>query len=190
MPLGRRRFFQAELACAHLPGAAEIVMFDSYIVVYKCVGDLMFYVTGSQDENELILYSVLVAFYESVSILLRYCLRPCVCAPWGPWGRVSHAQLPPLVRGCVLLLEQATSGEENSAGELGLGAAGNRRNHRRGVGGAVRFGLLWVCRRAALWTQTPAAAMPNMHGTAPFRLSLSTGSGHAATAQPAASLCA
>jgi hypothetical protein len=47
-------------------------MFDSYIVVYKYLGDLMFYVTGSQDENELILYSVLQAFYESVSILMRW----------------------------------------------------------------------------------------------------------------------
>jgi hypothetical protein len=47
-------------------------MFDNYIVVYKYLGDLIFYVTGSQDENELILYSVLTAFFESISILLRY----------------------------------------------------------------------------------------------------------------------
>ena len=46
-------------------------MFDNFIVVYKYLGDLIFYVTGSQDENELILYSVLQAFYESISILLR-----------------------------------------------------------------------------------------------------------------------
>ena len=62
---------------ALLPFAAEIVMFDNYIVVYKYIGDLMFYVTGSQDENELILHSVLVAFYESISILLRYALPTC-----------------------------------------------------------------------------------------------------------------
>lgn len=52
--------------------AAEIVMFDNYIMVYRYLGDLMFYVTGSQDENELILYTVLQAFYESVSVLLRW----------------------------------------------------------------------------------------------------------------------
>ncbi len=46
-------------------------MFDNFVVVYKYLGDLMFYVTGSQDENELILYGVLQAFYESVSILMR-----------------------------------------------------------------------------------------------------------------------
>ncbi|KAG2431625.1 hypothetical protein HYH02_013318 [Chlamydomonas schloesseri] len=50
---------------------AEIIMFDNVVVVYKYIGDLMFYVTGSIDENELILYTVLQAFYESVTILLR-----------------------------------------------------------------------------------------------------------------------
>ena len=50
-------------------------MFDDHVVVYKALGDLMFYVTGDTEENELILYTVLQAFYESVSILLR-----CVCA--------------------------------------------------------------------------------------------------------------
>ncbi|WIA32292.1 hypothetical protein OEZ86_003138 [Tetradesmus obliquus] len=52
-------------------GEAEIIMFDDYLVVYKCLGDLMFYVTGSLNENELILYSVLQAFYEATSTLLR-----------------------------------------------------------------------------------------------------------------------
>ena len=52
-------------------GVAEITMFDDVIVVYKFVADLMFFVTGSQDDNELILQTVLQAFYESVSLLLR-----------------------------------------------------------------------------------------------------------------------
>lgn len=51
--------------------AAEITMFDDNLVVYKCLGDLMFYVTGSDSENELILYAVLQAFYEATSALLR-----------------------------------------------------------------------------------------------------------------------
>ena len=57
-----------------LPVAAEVTMFDEVVVCYKFIGDLMFYVTGSQDENELILHTVLVAFYESVTLLLR-CAR-------------------------------------------------------------------------------------------------------------------
>ena len=61
------------LHTATLPScaAAEVTMFDEVVVCYKFIGDLMFYVTGSQDENELILYTVLVAFYESVTLLLR-----------------------------------------------------------------------------------------------------------------------
>eukprot|EP00873_Tetraselmis_striata_P001506 jgi/Tetstr1/421770/TSEL_012674.t1 len=52
-------------------GEAEIIMFDDVVVVYKFIGDLMFYVTGGSDENEIIMYTVLQAFYESVSLLLR-----------------------------------------------------------------------------------------------------------------------
>ncbi|CAD7704003.1 unnamed protein product [Ostreobium quekettii] len=52
-------------------GEAEVILFDDLVVVYKTLGDLTFYVTGSQSENELVLHGVLQAFYESVSLLLR-----------------------------------------------------------------------------------------------------------------------
>ena len=39
--------------------------------MYKFVSDLHFYVTGSVDENEIILATVLNGFYDSVSLLLR-----------------------------------------------------------------------------------------------------------------------
>ncbi|KAB5563852.1 hypothetical protein DKX38_003906 [Salix brachista] len=50
---------------------AEITMFDSNIVLYKFVQDLHFYVTGGEDENELILAAVLQGFFDSISLLLR-----------------------------------------------------------------------------------------------------------------------
>ena len=65
---------------------AEITTFSDVIVVYKFLGDLMFYVTGAQDENELVLYQVLQGFYESISLLLR-------CA--GPARRSADCCLPP-----------------------------------------------------------------------------------------------
>lgn len=46
-------------------------MFDGYIVVYKFSEDLHFYVTGGEDENELILATVLQAFFDAVTALLR-----------------------------------------------------------------------------------------------------------------------
>ncbi|XP_062207379.1 coatomer subunit zeta-3-like [Phragmites australis] len=50
---------------------AEIVMFDGHIVVYKFIGDLHLFVTGGEEENELILASVLQGFSDAVGRLLR-----------------------------------------------------------------------------------------------------------------------
>lgn len=46
-------------------------MFENHIVVYKFVQDLHFYVTGGEEENEVILASVLQGFFDAVGILLR-----------------------------------------------------------------------------------------------------------------------
>ncbi|KAK3760682.1 hypothetical protein RRG08_010655 [Elysia crispata] len=50
---------------------AEIIMFEGLTCVYKSNVDLFFYVVGSSMENELILSSVLNAFYDSISQILR-----------------------------------------------------------------------------------------------------------------------
>ncbi|XP_028393362.1 coatomer subunit zeta-1-like [Dendronephthya gigantea] len=50
---------------------AEIVMFEGLTCVYRSNIDLYFYVIGSSSENELILVSVLNAFYDCVSQILR-----------------------------------------------------------------------------------------------------------------------
>ncbi|KAJ6803610.1 coatomer subunit zeta-1-like isoform X3 [Iris pallida] len=50
---------------------AEIAMFDSCIVVYKFIQDLHFFVTGGDEENELILATVLQGFFDAVGLLLR-----------------------------------------------------------------------------------------------------------------------
>ncbi|PKU84285.1 coatomer subunit zeta-2-like isoform X1 [Dendrobium catenatum] len=50
---------------------AEIAMFDGYIVVYKFIQDLHFFVTGGDNENELILATVLQGFFDAVGLILR-----------------------------------------------------------------------------------------------------------------------
>lgn len=50
---------------------AEVAMFDNKIVIYKFIQDLYFYVTGDDDENELILTAVLQGFFDAVALLLR-----------------------------------------------------------------------------------------------------------------------
>lgn len=47
-------------------------MFENNIVVYKFVQDLHFFVTGGENENELILATVLQGFFDAVGLLLRY----------------------------------------------------------------------------------------------------------------------
>lgn len=54
-------------------------MFDNNIVIYKFIQDLHFYVTGGDDENEIILASVLQGFFDAVSLILRcYWLYLCL----------------------------------------------------------------------------------------------------------------
>ncbi|CAM8949879.1 unnamed protein product [Rhodiola kirilowii] len=50
---------------------AEITMLENNIIVYKFVQDLHFFVTGGDDENELILSTVLQGFFDAVALLLR-----------------------------------------------------------------------------------------------------------------------
>ncbi|GAY35063.1 hypothetical protein CUMW_014070 [Citrus unshiu] len=50
---------------------AEIAMLEGNVIVYKFVQDLHFFVTGGEDENELILATVLQGFFDAVGLLLR-----------------------------------------------------------------------------------------------------------------------
>lgn len=49
----------------------DVLLFDDVAVLYKRAGDLIIVVTGSQDENELILTAVLSGVSEALTILLR-----------------------------------------------------------------------------------------------------------------------
>lgn len=52
--------------------AGEVILYDNQVVLYRSNIDIFFYVVGSMEENELILLSMLNAFYDAVSTLLRY----------------------------------------------------------------------------------------------------------------------
>ncbi|WOL06913.1 coatomer subunit zeta-1-like [Canna indica] len=53
---------------------ADITILDGYVVVYKFIQDLHFFVTGGDDENELIIATVLQGFFDAVGLLLRHSL--------------------------------------------------------------------------------------------------------------------
>ncbi|CAM0139977.1 Golgi-to-ER vesicle coat component [Umbelopsis sp. WA50703] len=50
----------------------EVIMYDNQIVLYRSNIDIFFYVVASADENELMISSMLNAFYDAVSTLLRH----------------------------------------------------------------------------------------------------------------------
>ncbi|KAM0752782.1 coatomer protein [Meredithblackwellia eburnea MCA 4105] len=50
----------------------DILLYSSQLVLYKASIDVSFYVIGPEGENELMLQSVLNAFYDAVSLLLRH----------------------------------------------------------------------------------------------------------------------
>lgn len=56
----------------HHLGPGDILLYDNSLVLYKQAVDLTFYVIGPAGENELMLSSVLGAFYDAVALLLRH----------------------------------------------------------------------------------------------------------------------
>ena len=54
---------------------SDIILYDNRIVVFKMESDVMLYVVGGADENEILLYSVVLALRDSLNILLK-CVVP------------------------------------------------------------------------------------------------------------------
>lgn len=51
---------------------SDVILYDNRIVVFKTEGDVMLYVVGGAEENEILLYSALLALRDSLNILLKY----------------------------------------------------------------------------------------------------------------------
>ncbi|KAI9675171.1 MAG: Golgi-to-ER vesicle coat component [Trizodia sp. TS-e1964] len=50
---------------------SDIILYDNRVVVFKAESDVMIYVVGGSDENEILLYSVILALRDALSILLK-----------------------------------------------------------------------------------------------------------------------
>ena len=50
----------------------DILLYNNQLVLYKSSIDLTFYVVGPENENEIMLQNVLLAFHDAVSMLLRH----------------------------------------------------------------------------------------------------------------------
>ncbi|KFX93370.1 hypothetical protein V495_08602 [Pseudogymnoascus sp. VKM F-4514 (FW-929)] len=50
---------------------ADIILYDNRIVLYKCESDIMMYVVGGMEENEIMLYNVVLALRDSLHLLFK-----------------------------------------------------------------------------------------------------------------------
>jgi len=50
---------------------ADIILYDNRIVLYKSESDVMMYVVGSIEENEIMLYNVILALRDSLHLLFK-----------------------------------------------------------------------------------------------------------------------
>ncbi|XP_003384880.1 PREDICTED: coatomer subunit zeta-1-like [Amphimedon queenslandica] len=69
--LKEEKAFETNLFSKTQKANAEIVMLDGLTAVYRSNVDLLFYVIGSQTENELLLLSVLNGLYDALSQVLK-----------------------------------------------------------------------------------------------------------------------
>ena len=50
---------------------SDVILYDNRVVVFKMESDVMLYVVGGADENEVLLFSVVLALRDSLNILLK-----------------------------------------------------------------------------------------------------------------------
>jgi len=51
---------------------SDVILYDNRVVVFKLESDVMLYVVAGSDENELFLYTVVLALRDTLNILLKY----------------------------------------------------------------------------------------------------------------------
>lgn len=58
-----------------------MILYDGRVVVFKAESDVVMYVVGGADENEMLLWHTLLALRDSLNILLKY-LPPSFPSPY------------------------------------------------------------------------------------------------------------
>lgn len=67
-----QRAFEKGLLEKTAKQSSDVILYDNKVVVFKMESDVMLYVVGDGAENEILLYNVVLALRDSLSILLKY----------------------------------------------------------------------------------------------------------------------
>lgn len=74
--LKEQKAFEKGLLEKTAKATSDVILYDNKVVVFKNESDVMLYVVGGAEENEILLYNVILALRDTLSILLK-------CAPYG-----------------------------------------------------------------------------------------------------------
>ena len=66
-----QRSFEKGLLEKTAKQTSDVILYDNKAVVFKMESDVMLYVVGDSVENEILLYNVVLALRDSLSILLK-----------------------------------------------------------------------------------------------------------------------
>lgn len=67
-----QRAFEKGLLEKTNKSTSDVILYDNRIVVFKVESDVMLYVVGSADENEVLLYNVVLSLRDALGILFKY----------------------------------------------------------------------------------------------------------------------
>lgn len=66
-----QKTFEKGLVSKTAKSNSDIILYDNKVVVFKSEGDVLIYVVGGVEENEMLLWHVCLALRDSLNILLK-----------------------------------------------------------------------------------------------------------------------
>ncbi|KAI9673938.1 MAG: Golgi-to-ER vesicle coat component [Caeruleum heppii] len=69
--LKEQKAFEKGLVEKTAKQTSDIILYDNRVVLFKVESDVMLYVVGGADENEIMLYNVILALRDSLNLLLK-----------------------------------------------------------------------------------------------------------------------
>jgi len=69
--LKEQQAFEKGLVEKTAKSTADVILYDGHVVLFKAESDVMLYVVGGVDENEMLLYQVVVALRDTLNVLLK-----------------------------------------------------------------------------------------------------------------------
>lgn len=69
--LKEQKAFEKGLVEKTNKSSGDVILYDGRVVCYKMEGDVMMYVVGGGEENEILIFQTVLALRDSLSILLK-----------------------------------------------------------------------------------------------------------------------